>query len=121
MSKEVKEEIKKRNQLRTTVKDNRQEWIESFRKVARMIIEKKKKKWKEYVGELNRTSMQGISSKQQEQSMGKYCREDNEVLEVNGVAYSDKDKAEQFAKTYCSFSKLPARKRDRRIKRGITN
>lgn len=47
-------------------------------------------------------------------------RKDNEVLEVNGVAYiSDKDKAEQFAKTYRSFSKLPARKRDRRIKRKI--
>ena len=42
------------------------------------------------------------------------------MLEVNGVAYiSDKDKAEQFAKTYRSFSKLPARKRDRRIKRKI--
>ena len=47
-------------------------------------------------------------------------RKDNEVLEVGGIAYiSDKDKAEQFAKTYRTFSKLKARKSDRKIKRTI--
>ena len=121
MSKEVKEEIKKRNQLRTTVKDNRQEWIESCRKVAKMIKEEKERKWKEYVGELNRTSDARKIFQTARAIDGKILpRKDNEVLEVNGVAYiSDKDKAEQFAKTYRSFSKLPARKRDRRIKRKI--
>ena len=30
------------------------------------------------------------------------------MLEVNGVSYiADKDKAEQFAKKYCGFSRLP--------------
>ena len=41
-------------------------------------------------------------------------KKDNEVLEVNGTVYiADKDKAEQFAKTYKSFFKLKARKKDR--------
>ena len=42
----------------------------------------------------------------------------NEILEVGGVSYvEDKDKANQFAKTYKGFSKLPVRKEDRIIRR----
>ena len=37
----------------------------------------------------------------------------NEVLEVNGTTYAeDKNKTEQFAKTYKSFSKLPTKRED---------
>ena len=44
----------------------------------------------------------------------------NEVLEVNGISYvQDRAKAEQFAKTYKEFSKLPKRKGDREVKRKI--
>lgn len=40
----------------------------------------------------------------------------NEVLEVDGVAYvENRDKAEQFAKTYKKFSKLPTRRRTDRL------
>ena len=47
-------------------------------------------------------------------------RKDNKIPKVNGKAYiSDKDKAEQFAKTYHSFSRLTVRKEDRKIKRFI--
>ena len=86
-----------------------------------MIREEKERRWKQYVEELNRTSntkkifqtVRAIDGKVQH-------KKDNEVLEINGTAYiTDKDKAEQFAKTYRSFSKLKARKGDRRIKRKI--
>jgi len=41
-------------------------------------------------------------------------------LEIDGKAYiSDKHKAEKFAKTYRSFSKLPTRKEDMKIKKVI--
>ena len=93
----MKEEISKRNKLRTTIKDNREEWIESCRKVANLIKEKEKR-WKDYVSELNRTSdAKKIFSTVIE---GKILpRKENEVLEVNGTAYiRDKDKAEQSLK-----------------------
>ena len=121
LTQEVKEEIKKRNALRKTVNNNRSEWIESCQKVTEMIRNEKEKRWKEYVEELNRSSntkkifqtVRGIDGKVQH-------KKDNEVLEIKGVAYvADSDKAEQFAKTYRSFSKLKARKGDRRIKRAI--
>ena len=119
---EVKEEIKRRNALRKTLsRDNRQDWIDSCQKVSEMIRLEKEKRWKQYVEEMDRTSntkkifqtVRAIDGKAQP-------RKDNEVLEVGGIAYiSDKDKAEQFAKTYRTFSKLKARKSDRKIKRTI--
>ena len=49
-------------------------------------------------------------------------KERNEILEVDGVSYvEDKDKAEQFAKTYKSFAKLPVCKEDRTIRRYVRN
>ena len=121
LTQEVKEEIKKRNALRKTVGNNRNEWIESCQKVSEMIREEKERRWKQYVEELDRTSntkkifqtVRAIDGKVQH-------KKENEVLEINGTAYiTDKDKAGQFAKTYRSFSKLKARKEDRRIKRKI--
>ena len=42
------------------------------------------------------------------------------MLEVEGVAYiAGEDKAEQFAKTYRGFSKLPKRKEDRAVKKKV--
>ena len=44
----------------------------------------------------------------------------NEVLEVDGKTYNeDKDKAEQFGKTYRQFSKLTARKSDRELRKRL--
>ena len=41
MSKEIKEKIKIRNNLRKSIKNNRQQWIESCREVATMIRNEK--------------------------------------------------------------------------------
>ena len=44
----------------------------------------------------------------------------NEVLIVNGKGYmEDREKANQFAKTYKSFSKIPRDINDRNIKRVV--
>ena len=53
---EVKEAIRRRNALRKTVSDNREQWIEACREVLKMVKEEKERRWKEYVGELNRTA-----------------------------------------------------------------
>ena len=121
LTEDIRAEITKRNKLRTSIGNNRTEWIESCRKVATMIKEEKEKRWKEYVSELNQTADTRKIFRTVRAIEGKILpRQENEVLEVNGTAYTtDKDKAEQFAKTYRSFSKLKARKEDRRIKRFI--
>ena len=44
----------------------------------------------------------------------------NEVLEVGGVSYiDDRDKANQFGKTYRGYSKLPTRKTDRALRKKL--
>ena len=46
----------------------------------------------------------------------------NEALVIDGVAYtSDRDKADEFAKTYKSFSILPVSKEDRKLRRTVRN
>ena len=121
LTEEIREEIKKRNQLRKTVAVNREEWIESCKKVAELIKKENSDRWKEYVSELNRKSDSREIFKTVRAIDGKNLpRKDNEVLEVNGKSYiSDKQKAEQFAKTYRSFSKLPTRKGDRKIRKAV--
>ena len=47
LTEEIKAEIKKRNKLRETVASNREEWIESCRKVAEMIKEEKEERYRQ--------------------------------------------------------------------------
>ena len=119
MTEDVKKEIKERNKLRRTISTNREEWIESCKKVSEMIRKEKSDRWSEYVQTLNRKSDSREIFKTVRAIDGKYPpKKDNEVLEVNGRAYvTDAQKAEQFAKTYRSFSKLPKCKEDRKIRK----
>ena len=116
---EIKAAIHQRNQLRDTIGQNRDEWIKACTDTAEMIREEKKARWVEYVETLDRTTdsrkvwrtIRGLDGRRAPENR-------NEVLEVDGVAYvEDKDKAEQFAKTYRSFAKLPVRKKDRKIRK----
>ena len=118
---EIKKEIKKRNKLRRTLAINREEWIAACRKVAEMIKSEKESRWREYVSELSKKSDAREIFRTVRAIDGKIApRKENEVLEIDGKAYiSDKHKAEKFAKTYRSFSKLPTRKEDRKIKKVI--
>ena len=121
MTEEIKAEIKKRNQLRKQISSRREEWLESCKKVSDMIREEKSARWKDYVSKLDRKSDTREIFKTIRAIEGKHPpKKDNEVLEVDGKAcVTDKQKAEQFAKTYRSFSKLPKCKRDRKIRKFI--
>ena len=52
MTPEIKEAIEKRNELRTKISTNREEWIQACRTSAELIQEEKERRWKEYVSEL---------------------------------------------------------------------
>lgn len=53
---EIKDEIKRRNQLSKTIRTNREEWVESCQKVAAMIKEDKTRIWKQYIEGLEQTT-----------------------------------------------------------------
>ena len=118
---EIKELCKKRNKLRKTVSNNREEFIQVGREIAKKTKEERAKRWKEYVNELNRKSdsreifktIRSLDGRTQTQNR-------SEVLEVDGVSYiEDADKAKEFAKTYQSFSRLPRHKSDRAMRKNI--
>ena len=84
-----------------------------------MIKDEKSKQWKEYIENIEQSTsdaqiwrtIRGLDGRNPPTKK-------NEALVVEGKAYiSDNDKANQFAKTYKSFSKLPVRKEDRKIKK----
>ena len=119
---EVKRTIKERNELGKTMGANRGEWIEACRKTKKMIATEKEKCWKEYVETLDRKSdaREVFRTIRAIDGQGQAQQHKNEVLEVDGISYiEDADKAEQFAKTYRKFSKLPSRQEDRAIKQKV--
>ena len=56
LTKEVKESIKERNKLGSTMSSNRREWIEACKKTKGMIVKEKEKCSMEYVETLDRKS-----------------------------------------------------------------
>jgi len=127
---EVKQEAAHRNKMRTEIdqaeneeerKSIKKEWIESSRRVAEMTKEERGKKWKEYIEGIDpKTSSskvwQTIRNLEGKNSRGGKT----DTLVVNDKAYiTDKDKANQFAKTYKGFSKLEVRKEDRTIRKEV--
>ena len=121
MTPEIKEAISKRNKLRKTRGSNREAWIQAGHEVAEMIRQKRQDMWKEYV--------EGLDPKDNPAQVWKTIRsmdgrhpEDraNEALVVDGKAYvEDKDKAERFAETYKSFSKIPIGKKDQKFRKTV--
>ena len=121
LTEEIKEAIKSRNQLRKGMPNTRSEWLKACRETAELIRIEKERLWKTYVEEIDKNSdgrkiwrtIRAMDGRMPPQKK-------NEVLEVNGISYvQDRAKAEQFAKTYKEFSKLPKRKGDREVKRKI--
>ena len=53
LTSEIREEIKKRNRLRRDMTNNREEWINSCKKIAEMIQQERRENWKTYVSKLN--------------------------------------------------------------------
>ena len=118
---EIKEAIKKRNQLRKTVATNRKEWVEACNDVREMIKENREKNWKEYVEKLDMSTNPSLVWRTIHSMEGKFpAKVKNEVLTINGVALADDiNKAEAFEKTYKRFSQLPVKKSDRTIRRRV--
>ena len=121
MTSEIKEAIRKRNELRKTVSQNREEWIEACRTTSELVTERKKEMWRDYVESINATTSSSQIWKTFRAMDGRRPPDrSNEVLEVDDTTYvDDKDKAKQFAKTYKGFAKLPVRKEDRKLRRYI--
>ena len=119
MTNEIRDAITKRNELRKTVSQNRKEWIDACKKTSELVKERKQQSWKEHVETITSTTSskkvwQTIRAMDGRRPPGR----ENEVLVVAGTTYvEDADKAEQFAKTYRSFSKLPVAKEDRVLRR----
>ena len=118
-SKNVKEGIRERNKLRENFGRNRKEWCTKGAEVAKLIRDEREAKWRDYVEGLERTTdprkvwrtIRAMDGRSQPQKK-------NEVLEVDGIDYvDDRDKAEQFAKTYRNFSRLPVRRSDRALRK----
>ena len=114
MTEEIKKAIKSRNQLRKGMPNTRSEWLKACRETAELIRTEKERLWKTYVEEIDRNSdgrkiwrtIRAMDGRMPPQKK-------NEVLEVNGISYvQDRAKAEQFAKTYKEFSKLPKSKEE---------
>ena len=88
LTKEVKESIKERNKLGSTMSSNRREWIEACKKPKGMIVKENEKCWKEYVETLDRKSdtreifrtIRAIDGK------GEVQQHKNEVLIVDDIS-----------------------------------
>ena len=125
MTEPIKEAIKQRNDLKKQARGawnmHREEWINACRKVADMIREEKSRRWKEYVDTLDaQTDCRQVWNTIRNMDGRRGDTASNEVLEVEGKAYvENKDKADQFAKTYQSFAKLPVEKKDRDFRRKV--
>ena len=113
MSTEIKEAIKRRNELRKNISTKRKEWISACQEVATMIQEAKEEKWKEYVEGLDMSTNPSQVWKTIRSMDGRYPPSNkNETLTVYRIAYVvDKDKTEAFTRTYKGFSKLPSEKK----------
>ena len=118
---EIKTMIERRNKLKKDVGRNRKDYIRVSKKVVEMMREEKSTRWKDYVDQLSQKSdareifrtIRALDGRVQPQNR-------NEVLEVDGISHiTDSAKAEQFAKTYRRFAKLPVRKSDRQFKKKI--
>ena len=92
---EIDSTVKERNELRKTLPQNRERWIQACKDSRKFI-----------------RSIDGRRTTQNK----------NEVLKVNDTCYvSDKVKANQLANAYKSFARLPARKKRQKTEKKILN
>ena len=123
---EVKQEAAHRNKMRAKIAEAeegeersavRKEWKESSRRVAEMTKVERSKKWTEFVDGIDPKTdsskvWQTIRNLEGKNSHGGKTN----TLVIEDKAYvTDKDKANQFAKTYKGFSKLQARKDQQQV------
>ena len=122
LTKEIRAKIKERNEVRKNItSETRGKWLSLCREVNDAIREEKTQLWHKYVSELDMTKKPKEVWRTIRNLDGK-CppAKNNEALIIDGDAYTaDKDKANEFAKTYKSFSILPVHKEDRKLRRAV--
>ena len=118
---EIKEKIKERNRLRKNFTDNRAQWVQLCTEVRELIRAEKEKKWRSFIEEIDcNTRVKEVWSTIRNIDGRNAPRNENEVLVVDGKGYvDDKDKADQFRKTYKGFSKIPRYKEDRKLQKSV--
>ena len=118
---EITQAITKKNHLRESMKENRKEWADECRNISEMIKVEKAARWKDYIEQLDtKTTDKELWRTIHNLDGNANNGGKSETLNVDGIAYvSDRDKANQFAKTYKAYSKLPTRKEDREIRRRV--
>ena len=83
-----------------------------------MISNRKKELWTEYVDSITAKTDSLIWNTIRSIDGRRSPSKDDEVLQVGEKTYvTDKEKAEQFAKTYKGFSKFPVKREDRILRR----
>ena len=122
LTKDIKSKIKERNELRRNINsENREKWLKLCREVNDDIREEKTRLWHEYVSKLDMRKKPKEVWRTIRNLDGKNPpSKANEALIIGKDAYTDdKDKANEFAKTYKSFSVLPVYKEDRKLRRAV--
>jgi hypothetical protein len=86
MTAEVKEAIKRRNELRKNIAGNREEWIKASREVSEKIKEEKERRWKASGEDLERKTNPKVVWNTIRNMDGRRAPPNkNEVLEVDGL------------------------------------
>ena len=118
LTEEIKKAITERNKLK---RGPRAPWIAACRSVAETIKAEKKRQWTEFCSELNSTTKEGKVWKTIRNLDGRFPPPNkNEVLTVGEISYTDdRDKANQFKKSYKAVSRIPRNKTDRPLKKEV--
>jgi hypothetical protein len=122
MNEEIKKEIKQRDKDRAETKQTmagKAKWIKQCTKVKGLVMEEKRKRWKEFVDQLDSVTNPREVYRTIRNLDGRFVpRRDNEVLVIGGKGIiDDVGKANAFAKTCKTVSIIPRNKQDRIIKR----
>ena len=118
MSREIREAIRHRNQLRRDIGSRRRDWVSACREVQHRIQCSKEERWREFISEPDLVSNPNKIWATIKSLSGKNVSSlRNETLIHDGKLYtSSKAKADAFMRRYASISRLDIPKADRHKK-----
>ena len=119
MNSELRTEIKKRNTLRRTVANNREEWVNQCKKVQQMVAATKEEKWVSFIEDMDWSGDTTIAWRTIRAlgSVQKTSTRNEVLIHKNKEFEFDRKKAEVFMKHYASVSKINLSKEDQKINR----
>ena len=121
MTDEIRQAVKHRNKLRSTVSANREEWILACREVQELVRKSKEERWRDFLGDGAagpNPSKMWETVKKLSGSQGGAAR--NEILRHNGREIAAPvAKADAFMKQYAAVSRLQIHDRTERMRKKI--